>query len=128
MQQIPGLFVKEIESKGKGVFTNEDIQEGDLIEVCNIIAIPSHEVPILHRTVLHDYYFSWGDGMDEAVIALGLGSIYNHAVDSNADFILDFEHNTIDIVAISDIKKGEEITLNYHGEKGDETPLWFAVI
>ena len=128
MHQLPGLHIIEVEGKGKSVFTSTDIAEGDLIEVCQIIRIPSAEVPILHRTVLHDYYFSWGEDMKDAAIALGFGSIYNHAVESNADFILDFEHDTIDIVAISDIQAGEEITLNYHGEKGDDTPLWFSIL
>jgi len=128
MNQIPGLYVSEVVNKGKSVFCSSDIEEGDLIEVCQTIIIPSMEVPVLHRTVLHDYYFSWGEDMKDAAIALGFGSIYNHAVDSNADFILDFEHNTIDIVAIKDIKSGEEITLNYHGENGDDTPLWFKIL
>ncbi|HMP28648.1 MAG TPA: SET domain-containing protein-lysine N-methyltransferase [Saprospiraceae bacterium] len=128
MHQIPGLYIKEVDGKGKCVFTGSDINEGDLIEVCQTIIIPKREVQILHRTVLHDYYFSWSDSMEEAAIALGFGSIYNHAIESNADFILDFEHNTIDIVAISNIKAGSEITLNYHGEKGDDTPLWFKMI
>ena len=128
MNQLPGLHVKEVSGKGKSVFCSNDIFEGDLIEVCQVIVISSQEVPVLHRTVLHDYYFSWGEDMKDAAIALGFGSIYNHAVDSNADFILDFEHNTIDIVAIRDIKSGEEITLNYHGENGDDTPLWFKIL
>ena len=128
MHQIPGLYIKDVAGKGNCVFSGLDINEGDLIEVCQTILIPKQEISILHRTVLHDYYFSWGEDMKEAAIALGFGSIYNHAVESNADFILDFEHNTIDIVAIDDIKAGEEITLNYHGEKGDDTPLWFSIL
>jgi SET domain-containing protein len=35
------------------------------------------------------------------------------------------ENTTIDIVAITDIAAGSEITINYHGEPGDDTPLWF---
>ena len=31
----------------------------------------------------------------------------------------------IDIEAIRDIEAGEEITLNYHGEPGDEKWVWF---
>ena len=61
------------------------------------------------------------------MIALGFGSLYNHTVWSNADFILDLENETIDIVALRDIAAGEEITLNYHGESGDEEPLWFEI-
>ena len=56
---------------------------------------------------------------------LVMNSCFSLRLDSNADFILDFENDTIDIVAVKDIKAGEEITLNYHGESGDKTPLWF---
>lgn len=123
--QIPGLYITSIPDKGRGVFTSIDIEEGSTIEVCPILLIPSHEVPIIHKTVLHDYYFLWGEDHKECVIALGFGSIYNHDVHSNADFILDYYNETIDIVALRNIKAHEEITINYNGTYGDNSPLWF---
>lgn len=63
--------------------------------------------------------------MEDCAIALGFGSLYNHEVHPNANFILDLENNTIDIVAIQNISAGSEITINYHGEPGDEGDLWF---
>lgn len=125
MNQIPGLYITESATKGRGVFTSIDISEGDTIEVCPVIKIPRSQLPIIHKTILHDYYFLWGEDMDECAIALGFGSLYNHEVDSNANFILDLQNETIDIVAIKDIAAGSEITLNYHGEPGDEGELWF---
>lgn len=125
MHQIPGLYISEIENKGRAIITAQEIPEGSLIEVCPVIVIPKSQLPVIHKTVLHDYYFLWGEEMDACAIALGFGSLYNHAVHPNANFILDMEHNTIDIVAIRDIKSGEEVTLNYHGEPGIEDALWF---
>lgn len=125
MLQKPGLFVGYSEGKGRGVFTSESIKKGDLIEICHIIKIPKAELPIIHKSTLHDYYFLWGPDLDECVLALGLGSLYNHDVIGNAEFILDFEKETIDFMAISDIEPGEEILVNYHGESGDESPLWW---
>ncbi len=122
MHQVPGLYITELADKGRGVFTANDIASGDLIEICPVIVIPKSELPIIHKTCLHDYYFLWGE---QCVIALGFGSLYNHAIHPNADFILDIDANTIDIVAIKDIPAGSEITLNYHGEAGDDSPLWF---
>jgi uncharacterized protein len=127
MNQIKGLYIIDNETKGRGVFTSRPIQAGDLIEVCPVIIMSKMELPIIHKTSLHDYYFLWGEQMDECALALGYGSIYNHAIYANADFILDMEHNTIDIVAIAEISPGSEITLNYHGETGDDSPLWFDV-
>jgi len=125
MNQIPGLYIADSEEKGRGVFTSIDISVDDIIEVCPIIKISKVQLPVIHKTVLHDYYFLWGEHMDECAIALGFGSLYNHEVYPNANFILDSENDTIDIVAIRNIGAGEEITLNYHGESGDEEPLWF---
>jgi SET domain-containing protein len=125
MHQIPGLYISEINTKGRGIITAQEIPEGSLIEVCPVIVIPKSQLPVIHKTVLHDYYFLWGEEMDACAIALGFGSLYNHAVDPNANFILDMENQTIDIVALRDITAGEEITLNYHGEPGIQDALWF---
>ena len=125
MNQIPGLYITYSEGKGRGVFTSQDISEGEVIEVCPVIIIPKAELPIIHKTVLHDYYFLWGHDLNDCAIALGFGSIYNHELMPNANFILDIEQKTIDIEAIKDIKAGDEITLNYHGEPGNDDKLWF---
>jgi SET domain-containing protein len=125
MHQIPGLYISYSPGRGRGVFTTEAICEGDLIEICQVIVMPSSELPVVHKTVLHDYYFLWGDALTECAIALGFGSLYNHETQPNANFILDLDNETIDIYAIRDIEAGKEITLNYHGEPGAEDPLWF---
>ncbi|MCE2789591.1 MAG: EamA family transporter, partial [Saprospiraceae bacterium] len=125
MQQIPGLYIANSEGRGRGVFTTQNIEEGDIIEVCQIILIPKHQLPVIHKTKLHDYYFLWGEDLSECAIALGFGSLYNHETYPNANFILDLENETIDIFAIRQISEGEEITLNYHGEPGLADALWF---
>ncbi|NOT36377.1 MAG: SET domain-containing protein-lysine N-methyltransferase [Saprospiraceae bacterium] len=102
-----------------------DIPKGSPIENCPIIHIPKKEVNIIHNTELHDYYFVWGEKDDEAAIALGYGSLYNHSYKPNADFILDLSNNTINFFAIKTIKAGKEITINYHGQPEAEDELWF---
>jgi hypothetical protein len=125
VQRIEGLYIAHTDKRGRGVFTSVHIHKGDLIEVCPIIFIPRRELPIIHKTVLHDYYFLWGENLEDCAIALGYGSLYNHELHPNANFILDIENQTIDIEAIEDIMPGEEITLNYHGEPGNEEEVWF---
>jgi uncharacterized protein len=124
VQRVPGLYIAETDF-GRGVFTSLPISEGDLIEVCPVIIIPKRELPIIHKTILHDYYFLWGNQLEDCAIALGNGSLYNHQLNPNANFILDIENKTIDIEAVKNIEAGEEITLNYNGEPGDESKLWF---
>ncbi len=119
------MYILNSKTKGRGVFTAKRIKKGDVIEVCHIIEIPKLELPIIHKTVLHDYYFIWGEEMDRCAIALGYGSLYNHALNGNAEFILDIGQSTIDFVAIEDIPEGGEILVNYHGENGDASPIWW---
>jgi SET domain-containing protein len=121
----PSLMICPSPLGGRGVFALEDIVEGALIEICPVLIIPPEQVEIIHNTVLHDYYFLWGDEENQAVIALGYGSLYNHLNESNAYYEMDFEHACIDIYAHSNISKGDEITINYHGEPGMKGKLWF---
>ena len=125
MQRIPSIYIGFTTNKGRGVFTSEPIEADCLIEICPVIVCSVKDRALLHETLLHDYYFMWGENDDECAIALGYGSLYNHEIHPNANFILDIENETIDIEAIKDIKAGDEITLNYHGEDGNEDEVWF---
>jgi uncharacterized protein len=62
---------------------------------------------------------------ERSVIALGYGSLYNHFCPSNADYFMDFEAETIDIVAVRYIEAGDEITINYNGDPRNAEPTWF---
>lgn len=123
-RSIP-LYVGPSILGGRGVFALEPIAADSLIEICPVIVIPADQVALIHQTILHDYYFLWGENEKEAAIAMGYGSLYNHAVDSNATYEMDFELLTIDIYAIKPIQAGEEITINYHGVPGIKDKLWF---
>ncbi|MEP7196053.1 MAG: SET domain-containing protein [Saprospiraceae bacterium] len=124
MQQIPGLYIAS-GINGRGVFCNQNIPKKTPIEFCPIIHIPKDELDIIHNTELHDYYFVWGEEDNEAAIALGYGSLYNHSYTPNADFVIDLANNTINFFAIKNIKAGDEITINYHGEPESKDELWF---
>lgn len=127
MQRLPSLFVAPSFYGGRGVFTTAVIQSGTLIEVCPVIVIPKDQVQIVHSTILHDYYFLWGDEEKEAALALGFGSLYNHETMANATYEMDFNNLNIEIYALRDIAPGEEITINYHGEQGVVDELWFPI-
>jgi len=122
--QIPGLFLQEIEGKGRGVFTSKTISEGDLIELCPVIILSSKDLKIIHETSLHDYYFLWGPEENRGAIALGLGSLYNHAENPNAYTVQDCDARQIKIIASRDISAFEEITISYHNGRED-IELWF---
>lgn len=123
--RVPSLYIAESERGGRGVFAGEPLEVGSLIEICPAIVLPAEELPIIHGTKLHDYYFLWGDDQKQCAIALGYGSLYNHAYDPNAHYLVDYEHETIDFYCIKNISAGEEITVNYNGEPDILTPVWF---
>ena len=61
------------------------------------------------------------------VPSLGYGSLYNHSYRPNARYD-DEEGRIMVFTALRDIGRGEEITVNYNGEPGDETPVGFEVV
>ena len=124
MQQIPGLFIS-MGVQGRGVFCAQPIPKDSLIELSPVLIIPTNEVDIIHHTELHDYYFVWGAYDEEAALALGYGSLYNHSYSPNANFEMDLGNLQIRFFAIKNIKAGEEITINYHGEPESKDALWF---
>lgn len=123
MNRIPSLYIAPSPRGGRGVFTAEALAEGSLIEICPALVLPAEELPVIHASSLHDYYFLWSEG--RCAIALGYGSIYNHSSAPNAEYDMDYEQQTIDFYCIRDIAVGEEITINYISGGNERTELWF---
>ncbi len=124
-QRLPFIYFRPSPRGGRGVFTLKEIPEGALIEICPVIVLPENDLPLIHKTHLHDYYFLWGDDEKQCAIALGFGSLYNHDYQPNAEYVIDAEQKSIDIYSLRDIEPGEEITLNYNGDPEDQSPVWF---
>lgn len=124
-QRLPFLFVAPSGLGGRGVFTGQPLAAGDTIEVCPVIVLPPDDLPAIHATHLHDYYFLWGKAQNQCAIALGYGSVYNHSYQANANYLFDYDNNTIDFFCVKNIEAGEEITVNYNGEPDDKTLVWF---
>ena len=107
------------------LFTRSFILKGAVFEICPVIVLPAEDLPVIHNTRLHDYYFMWGWDDDQCAIALGYGSLYNHAYTPNAQYLIDIDNETIEFIALRDIQKGEEITVSYNGDPEDQTKVWF---
>jgi uncharacterized protein len=122
---MPCLFIADSLNRGRGVFSSENLAAGTILEIAPVIVMSPEERVILDQTHLHDYIFLWGTDETQCCVALGYVSIYNHDYLSNAEYEMDFESNTIRIKTVREIKKGEEIFINYNGTWNDETPVWF---
>src|SRR5664279_1652097 len=122
---LPCLYIADSVNRGRGVFSSENLTKGRIIEIAPVIVMSSEDRVILDKTLLHDYIFLWGTDETQCCVALGYVSIYNHDYQSNAEYEMDFEANSIRIRTVREIKKGEEIFINYNGNWNDETPVWF---
>src|SRR5438876_8359984 len=121
------LEVRSDPKRGRGVFALSRLACGEIIETAPIILIPAAEWSHIEPTVLALYIYNFGPTAEEehAAIALGYGSLYNHSYTPNAKYIKSWEEQVIRFVALRDIEPGEEITIDYNGSPGNQTPIWF---
>jgi SET domain-containing protein len=119
------LFVKEIKGKGRGVFCKQHIAKDEIFEICPVLVIPATDYDIVKASRLVDYFFNFNKEENTLAIALGFGSLYNHAMYSNAAYALDQNTRTMSYYALQDIPAGTEICINYAGETGQEFKEWF---
>ena len=122
---ISSLFIAESVNRGRGVFTSEPIASGTAIEISPVIVLSGEERILLDQTLLHDYIFLWGPDEKECCVALGYLSVYNHDYKSNAEYVMDFSGRNIRVTTVRNIKKGEEIFINYNGNWNNPKRVWF---
>lgn len=111
--------------RGRGVFATAPIAAGETIERSPVLVSPAAEWPALEKTMLYDYVFEWGETEEDSAIALGYAGLFNHSFAPNARYRRRTEALLIEVTALRAIAAGEEITMNYNGEPGDPTPVWF---
>ncbi len=116
-----------IKGAGRGVFAKKRIKKGKFIEGCPVFVLPRKDYLVVKKTALRDYYFMWGK--TTVGVCFGYGSLYNHSYDANATYKKLIKDKIIEFVAVKDIEKGEEITVNYnYGKSDDKKKLWIKSI
>jgi len=123
----PYLSVKPVKNKGRGVFSSHAIPAETDVELSPVIVMKKEDRVHLDKTLLHDYIFEWGHQKDQCCMALGLIPIYNHSYESNCEYFMDFEEQTIKVKTVRQIEAGEELTINYNGDWNDDKKIWFDV-
>lgn len=120
-------MIRRTAKKGRGVFALKDFKVGEVIENCPVLIFNTKERKHLEKTLLNYYIYPWRSTRGASLV-LGYGSIYNHSYSPNADWKQNFKTQSMVFRAISPIKKGVEITVNYNGEPDEKTPIdWFEI-
>lgn len=122
---LPCLTIVATQSMGRGVHTSESIDENTIVEISPVIVMTAEERKLLDQTLLHDYIFEWGENKEKCAMALGYVPVYNHSYNSNCEYSMNFEDQTITIKTVRYIRAGEELFINYNGDWNNRSPVWF---
>lgn len=115
------VFWKEtIAGKGRGVFAGRDFKKGEVIEIAPVIPVSSRNV-IESGEAPDGYLLDWDGNYEDEEYCMPLGYImlYNHSKTPNIMLDQDFDAYTMSVIALNDIKAGEEMCWNYNCE------IWF---
>jgi len=111
------VYVAKSPVHGYGVFANEIIYEGEIIEETPLLDLKISKGEM--TSLMIDYRFNWpqGAGTDwnKQVLSWGYGCIYNHSNNANAHWRSNLERDTFEFVAGRTIQKDEEIFTYYGG-------------
>jgi SET domain-containing protein len=121
----PTLYIKNVKGKGRAVFCKQPLPKDALIEVCPLIVLPGTDYNLVTATLMINYCFFFNPEKEELAIALGFGSLYNHASLANAVHQLDMKKKCLFFYAAREIKAGEEICINYDNDSSTDKPKWF---
>jgi SET domain-containing protein len=106
------LLIKKTKKLGRGVFTDSNLSQDQLIETSPLIVISkSKEVDSIMDTILgnYAYYFT----ATKIAFAGGFGSFFNHNENNNVRWEVDHKKQQIRYYTTRDIKKNEQLFLNY---------------
>lgn len=123
IKQSSLVETKKIPKKGRGVFAKTPIAAGTEIERVPLLIM---DVESIDESMLMDYVYTWTE--TKVALALGYGSLYNHSYEPNAQYLDEDSKKTKVFVAIKDIKKGEEITINYNADPDAKDDVGFPVV
>ena len=106
------ICVAETEGKGRGLIAVRDIRCGEVIETCSVHLTPVKEKDEYEADDAADrFVFYWDENYD--ALAFGSMSFVNHSRKPNCEIVRDENHLMQSLIAMRDIKRGEELTIDY---------------
>lgn len=122
---LPLVEIKNSPKRGRGVFATANIKQGTVIEISPVIVLTEKERKAIEETLLFHYVFEWGNDKKKACVALGYVSMYNHSYSANCEYEMEYGKKRMTIRTVKNIKKGEELFINYNADPNDKTKVWF---
>jgi hypothetical protein len=123
------LYVKHTGTpRGRGVYAARSFLKGEVVEIAPVIVFNKGRLPIKLATVVYEWESSV-DSPYSTAIALGYGSLYNHANPANLVYVSDGAALVIIYFASRNIRRNEELTINYSAAIGHCSPTkdrWFS--
>ena len=96
---------------GLGVFSRKDLVQDEIIEIGLI-----HRIKGVDGNI-NPYLLTWSDDRQTWAGASGCIHWYNHSFEPNVKKVGDLKNDTIKVVALKDIKAGEELRNCYMSAK-----------
>lgn len=110
---MKSLTIRRDPIKGRGVYANEFIQKGEVIETCQLLIVADEEI----GDHLSRYVFHYKG--NRLAIVLGNGSLYNHTKNPNVSCYFDYKNETLTFEAMRNIEAEEELLINYGYTKAE---------
>ncbi|RKP26600.1 hypothetical protein SYNPS1DRAFT_4619, partial [Syncephalis pseudoplumigaleata] len=107
------LVIRQHAVRGRGVYTLADLPAHTLLDVAPVLLMSELHPPLDH------YTFRWPGARPHA-LALGIGSLLNHAAEPNAYFLRDIHHGLVRFYTLRPVAAGEELFISYGNH------LWFV--
>lgn len=120
------LIVRRYRGQGRGVYSTQPIQDGDVVEVSPVIVFEATEWRPMIDTRLESYAFTWGSDGEDRALALGFGGLFNHADVPNLSWTPSRRGAVITFRAIERIAAGVQLTIDY-GWTDEEKRRWMAL-
>ncbi len=128
LDRRPGLYLKDVGVKGRGVFCTTDIPAGAVLEITPAIILNEKATDQIDKTVLVNYTFSTGNVSmrlrkkaavknpeNASAVVMGMASFCNHCENPNAEIVWEEREGTLYYILQSTrrIPKGTEICTTY---------------
>lgn len=105
----------------RGLIAARNIRKGEVIERCPVVFIENRQEKLVEQTVFSSFWYDWNK--HKSCVPLGYGALYNHSYEPNTKYHFDYRNRRLVFSALRDIRRGEELFINYNGEPDDRSEV-----